>query len=89
MSDSTDLNGQQVCERVEDLIGAWCDQRTLKALRIVLPAWPPSGLTDDWHALLDALRGVRARAQLTDSEKNEVGILIAALNRLLHSESAT
>ena len=55
MSDSTDLNGQQICERVEDLIGAWCDQRTLKALRIVLPAWPPSGLTDDWHALLDAL----------------------------------
>ena len=65
---------------VADLIDAWCGRRALKALRIVLPAWPHNGLTDGVADLADALRGVRARAK-SDLSSDELLRLSTALGQ--------
>lgn len=45
----------QLVPIVESLIDAWCSRRALAQLRILLPAYPPNGLTDGWATLHDAL----------------------------------
>jgi hypothetical protein len=75
--------GEEVCETVSGLIDGWCERRALAALRIVLPAWPPLGLSDSWYELRDALRGARARGKLTFAAKEKVGEALGMLDRLL------
>lgn len=77
----------EISDRVARLVDAWCERRSLRALREILRAWPPSGtLTDDWANLGEALKGVRAFAQpdLLDEEKNEVERLIAAVDEAVY-----
>jgi hypothetical protein len=76
----------EIDQRVSRLVDAWCDRHALTALREILHGWPLSGgLTDDWAALAEALKGVRAFAltDLTDSELDELEKLIAAVDQLV------
>ncbi len=76
----------KIIEEVERLVGAWCDRRSLRALRAILSGWPlTSGLTDDWGNLLDALEKVRAfaRDELTENEARAVEDLIHEVQRVV------
>lgn len=75
--------GEEVCDRVSALIDAWCERRALAALAIVLPAWPPFGHSDQWYELREALRGARARGELSAVEREEVGEVLGMLDHLL------
>jgi hypothetical protein len=75
--------GEEVCNLVAALIDAWCQRRALAALAIVLPAWPPFGHSDQWYELREALRGARARGELTAAEREKVGEALAMLDHLL------
>jgi hypothetical protein len=71
---------------VNRLVDAWCERRSLGALREVLRAWPlSSGQTDEWAELREALAGVRAFAgnELTDRELEVVEESIASIDRFL------
>jgi hypothetical protein len=69
------LPAAKVIEDVEKLVGAWCDRRSLRALREILSAWPlTSGLTDDWGSFLAALERVRAFARDDLSEDERVAV---------------
>jgi hypothetical protein len=49
---------------VGGLVDAWCESRNLRALRIVLPAYPMyMGLSDEWYQLRDALTFARAKCR--------------------------
>jgi hypothetical protein len=77
----------EVDERVAALVDAWCERRSLRSLREIPQGWPRTGgLTDDWAALADALKGVRAFAhdELTDGEADEVERLIAIVDSHVH-----
>ena len=53
---------------VQSLIDIWCHDRALNPLRAVLNAYPvASGLTDEWYAIADAFKTIRAqyRAELS------------------------
>jgi|WetSurMetagenome_2_1015567.scaffolds.fasta_scaffold797118_1 hypothetical protein len=71
---------------VSELIDAWCERRAIRALRILLPAWPHNGLTDGVAELADALRGVRARArtELTDEEVAQLSTALGTYDRVVH-----
>jgi len=57
-------SNQQLFGTVQQLIDAWCDRRSLKALKAVLRVYPPPPvLIDGWHELLLGLQDVRATAQ--------------------------
>jgi hypothetical protein len=74
-------------QAVGKLVDAWCDRRSLRALREILAGYPiVSGLTDDWAELLKALEGVRAfaRDELTDDEAERVDQLIGAASAIVH-----
>jgi hypothetical protein len=74
---------EEICQAVAALIDGWCERRALRALAIVLPAWPPFGHTDQWVDLRDSLRGARARGDLSIAEKDKVGEVLGMLDRLL------
>jgi hypothetical protein len=66
-----------------ELFDAWCERRAVRPLRHLLSAWPlTSRLTDDWGALRDALRTVRAdcRAEIPNTELGRVEDLIRAVD---------
>jgi len=72
---------------VGKLVDAWCDRRSLRALREILAAYPlVSPLTDGWAELLKALEGVRAfaRDELTDDETERVERLIGATSAIVN-----
>ena len=71
---------------VSDLIDTWCERRAIRALRILLPAWPHNRLTDGVADLADALRGVRARAkkELTDDEVTRLSTALGIYDRAVH-----
>ena len=51
-------SNQQLFSTVQQLIDAWCDRRSLKALKAVLRVYPPPPvLTDGWHEFLLGLQG--------------------------------
>jgi hypothetical protein len=80
---------QDLCTEIDQLVGAWCDRRCLKALRAVLNGWPLSaGLTDEWATLLDALEKVRAFAgsELTDDDRKQVDSLIHEVGGLVYGK---
>ena len=80
------LDRNTLNDTIKRLVDAWCERRELTPLRILLPAWPmPMGLTDDWNALRDALRHVRAMAQesLTEAERAQLNIAIDFVDQTL------
>ena len=70
---------------VDGLIEAWCQRRELRALRIILPAWPMTmGLTEDAQALREALRHARAMVtNLPPAERDKLGEAIALLDQAM------
>jgi hypothetical protein len=73
----------ELAQRTSGLVDAWCERRSLRALRAILAGWPTSlMLTDGWALLGDALRDVRAiaRDELTTDEAQSVDELIAAVD---------
>ena len=72
---------------VGSLVDAWCDRRSLRALREILAGYPlTSPLTDGWAELLKALEGVRAfaRDEITDDEADRVEQLIGAASAIVY-----
>lgn len=57
--------------------------RALKALAIVLSAWPPFGQSDQWYNLREALRGARSGGDLSAAERDKVGEALGKLDQLL------
>ena len=71
---------------VGKLVDAWCDRRSLRALREILAGYPiTSPLTDGWAELLKALEGVRAVAgnELTREDADSVEKLIGATSAIV------
>ena len=71
---------------LDELVDGWCERRALKILRLVLPAYPLSGLlTDDWHQLYDVLRDVRAicKDELENEERGKLNQAIVGIESLL------
>jgi hypothetical protein len=69
------------------LTEAWCDRRSLTALRYLLPAYPlPSTDPEGFNALLIALKDVRAfaREELTEPELLLVNDCVLVVDRKLH-----
>lgn len=57
----TPLPPNQLGDTINNLINQWCERRALGPLSAILCVWPmPNGFTDEWHALRDALRHIRA-----------------------------
>jgi hypothetical protein len=80
-------DNEEFCRIVNELIDQWCERRELKALSILLPAWPLGmGLTDDWERVRHALRHARAMvgSALPESERQQINQLIAALDEILY-----
>jgi len=74
---------------VEKLVDGWCERRNLRALRIVLPAYPMAdGATDAWGGLLAALKQVRisCREDLEMKEMDALVSLIQDIERSLQRE---
>jgi len=70
----------EIFSKIDKLIDGWCDRRALKPLRFILRSYPLcSGLTDEWGALLNALKDVKGLcgSELTDDEKK---VLVEVLN---------
>ena len=71
---------------IDTLVDRWCDRRVLKALRIILQAYPlASGLSDEWHELYNALRLIRSQygRQLPDEEADLLGAAIVSAGQRL------
>jgi hypothetical protein len=82
---------ERILRDVDELVGAWCVRRCLRALREILGGWPlQSGLTDDWGNLLAALERVRAFAgeELTEDEAETVEDLIHEVQQVIHGVPA-
>jgi hypothetical protein len=77
-----------VNQEIARLIDKWCERRALRELRILLQVWPlPNGFTDEWHALLEQLRHLRAMCR-DDLQKHHeydtVGALIGEITPHLY-----
>ena len=65
-------------------IDGWCDQRRLRELALLLPAYTSFfGLTDDWARLYESLKGTRAlgREKFSVAEWELLNGLIVAADR--------
>jgi hypothetical protein len=81
------MDQQQFLETLRKLIDAWCDRRAFRALRCVLPGYPPSTmLTDGLGELLTALQNVRAfaREEITPAELQSLDECIRVLERSIY-----
>ena len=67
------------------LIELWCERRALKALRLVLAAWPHNGLTDGLELLREAFSMVRAfGGTLEPIEAELLGLALNQIDRTLN-----
>ena len=69
--------------KISTLIDAWCEERKLRPLAILLPPWlGHNGLTDGWMNLRGALRHVLAmcRDDLKPAELEIIGKAIAEID---------
>jgi hypothetical protein len=76
-------------EMVQALIERWCDERKLKPLSLLLPAYVGfNGLTDGWAELADALKSVRSLGYeaFSSPEWDTLAALIRAADRALARE---
>lgn len=81
------MDALAIQKSVGALVGAWCDRRALRPLRLVLQGYPiVSGLTDDWATLLQSLSDVRALChdELSEAEMREVEACIRAVEPIVH-----
>lgn len=68
-------------------IERWCDQRRLRELALLLPAYTSFfGLTDDWARLYEALKGTRAlgREKFSVTEWELLNDLIRAAEQAVY-----
>lgn len=83
------MSPDQINLRCSELFDAWCERRAVRPLRHLLSAWPlTSGLTDDWGALRDALRALRAdcRGDIPNTELGRVEDLIRAVDDIVFGQ---
>ena len=80
-----DTKMRDVNQEVPKLIDAWCERRSLRPLRHVLPHWPHNGLTDGIAELKIALENARAfgRDELLPVEERLLSELISGLDHAL------
>jgi hypothetical protein len=67
-------------------IGRWCDERRLRELALLLPAYTAfAGLTDSWAALFEASKATRAigREKFSAAEWELLNDLISAAERVV------
>jgi hypothetical protein len=70
---------------LDQLVEAWCDERQLDWLRILLPAWPlHSAHTDGWGDLMVALRTIENSTALKADHRNAVHAAAECVTRLVH-----
>ena len=80
-------DNKQLFSSLQQLVEAWCDRRSLRALRNILRGYPlVSPLGDGWGELLIALQNVRAfaRDELTAEEFKVLEDCIRAVDTALH-----
>lgn len=69
---------------LQEQIERWCDERRLRELALLLPAYTAfAGLTDSWAALYEALKDTRAlgREKFSVAEWELLNDLISAAER--------
>ena len=74
-------------QKLDWLIDQWCERRALRPLRFILRAYPCALVhTDDFGAVLDALRDVKGlcRGELTKEELSHVISMINELEDAIH-----
>ena len=79
-------NNSEFFAAVKSLVEAWCDRKSLGALRRVLQAYPmTSGLTDEWGELAIAIENVRAfaREEITERELRSLEDAIAYARKIV------
>jgi hypothetical protein len=85
--DRPKLNEQELSQTLQELVGAWCDRRALKALKCLLGGYPLANrLTDGWANLMTALKDVRAfaREEITPEEAKRVNECIRVIERAVY-----
>jgi hypothetical protein len=73
-------------ERIDRLVDAWCGERHIDALRILLPCWPVGPLTDEWARLHEALKAIheRASADFNARERAELEEVVLEVGRTVY-----
>ena len=70
---------------LDHLVDAWCAERHLAALRLLLPVWPPhSPLTDGVGDLMLALRIIENSVSLKPEHRNSVHAAAEYVTGLVH-----
>lgn len=71
---------------LDRLLDGWCERRALRPLSILLRAYPLiSPLSDSWHELRNALRGLRCLKEpdISASESEAIGDCLRAVESAL------
>jgi hypothetical protein len=77
-----EMKSQAFAKAIEKLIDGWCERRNLRALRLVLPAYPMAdGQADDWAGLLSALKQVRTTCR-EDLEMKEMDAIVSLIRQI-------
>lgn len=88
---SADLFGkirthEQLQRELDRLVDAWCEERQLEALRLLLPVWPlHSALTDGLGDLMMALRRIENSANLKPEHRESVHFAAEFVTGLVHA----
>jgi hypothetical protein len=75
---------------VRQLIDRWCEERKLRALSRILPAYLAfNGLSDGWHELFAALKATRAvgHDDLNQADWDTLNDLIHAVDLALQKQN--
>lgn len=78
---------EDILNRVNNLVDAWCERRNIIALKYVLQGWPlAQGLTDEWVNLLESLKMVRdwGSSSVTPEESETIRRLINEIDAMLN-----
>jgi len=84
-------NIEEIHFKVNQLIEGWCEHRRLKPLRYILQNYPPlSGLTDEWGALLEALKDVKGfcAKELTEQEAKLLSEVIVSVDSIVYRKNS-
>jgi hypothetical protein len=69
-------------QKIDWLIGQWCERKELRPLRILLPAYTtPLVHTDQFYILLEALRDIKGLCG-SELSSEELTHVISALNEV-------
>ena len=81
---------QELQKVLDRLIDAWCQERKLDGLRLLLPVWPlHSALTDGWGDLMVALRAIENSADLKPEHRGLVHSAAEYVTGLVHARLGT